>query len=229
MRVPQTVRSLARRPAAFLGGLLSILEGSEHPVAVLLKLPAVPLGQLSERVRVPGPRAGDQVGCHGVTSLHGTWPFPPQRASRAIPRMARQTGGRALLERLVCDRFHVHASDFRGLSGSGCLHTAVTPVAPETGRWDGLARDERILRGRGASPPTRRAPPARQPRRRASVPPRAGARNARGRPLPPAAAGRSKPRSSPRARHRLRTSIRGSREEQSPGRRDRDEGPFPHR
>ena len=41
-----------------LQGVLGVLEGSEHPVAVHLQLPAVRLGQLSERVAVPGPRPG---------------------------------------------------------------------------------------------------------------------------------------------------------------------------
>src|SRR5215218_6699785 len=44
--------------------VLGVLEGSEHPVAVHLQLPPVRLGQLSERVAVPGPRPCDQVGCH---------------------------------------------------------------------------------------------------------------------------------------------------------------------
>ncbi len=39
-----------------LQGVLGVLERSEHPVAVHLQLPAVRLGQLPERVAVPGPR-----------------------------------------------------------------------------------------------------------------------------------------------------------------------------
>ena len=39
-----------------LQGVLGVLEGAEHPVAVHLQLPAVRLGQLAERVAVPGPR-----------------------------------------------------------------------------------------------------------------------------------------------------------------------------
>ncbi len=35
-------------------GVLSILEGSEHPVAVHLELSAIWLGQLSERLAIPG-------------------------------------------------------------------------------------------------------------------------------------------------------------------------------
>ena len=38
-----------------LEGVLGILEGSEHPVAVHLQLAAVRFGQLSERLAVPGP------------------------------------------------------------------------------------------------------------------------------------------------------------------------------
>jgi hypothetical protein len=39
-----------------LEGVLGVLEGSEHPVAVHLQLSKVRLGQLPERVTVPGPR-----------------------------------------------------------------------------------------------------------------------------------------------------------------------------
>jgi hypothetical protein len=48
-------------------GVLGVLEGSEHPIAVHLELSAVRLDQLSERVAVPGPRPGDQVRCHHTT------------------------------------------------------------------------------------------------------------------------------------------------------------------
>src|SRR5208282_2939908 len=44
-----------------LDSVLGIGEGSEHPVAVHLQLPAVRLGHLPERVAVPGPRPTDQV------------------------------------------------------------------------------------------------------------------------------------------------------------------------
>ena len=50
-----------------LQGVLGVLEGSEHPVAVHLQLSAVRFGQLSERVAVSGPRPDDQVGCHYST------------------------------------------------------------------------------------------------------------------------------------------------------------------
>jgi len=50
-----------------LEGVLGVLEGSEHPVAEDLQLSAVRLGQLSERLAVPGTRPGDQVCC-----LHST-------------------------------------------------------------------------------------------------------------------------------------------------------------
>ena len=39
-----------------LHGVLGVLQGAEHPVAVHLQLPPVRLGQLTERVAVPGPR-----------------------------------------------------------------------------------------------------------------------------------------------------------------------------
>ena len=39
-----------------LEGVLGVLEGSEHPVAVHLQLPPVRLGQLPERLAIPGPR-----------------------------------------------------------------------------------------------------------------------------------------------------------------------------
>jgi hypothetical protein len=47
-----------------LQGVLGVGEGPEHPVAVHLQLPVVRLGQLPERLAVPGPRSRDQVGCH---------------------------------------------------------------------------------------------------------------------------------------------------------------------
>ena len=50
-----------------LQGVLGVLEGSEHPVAVHLELPTVRLGQLSERVAVACPRPGQQLGCHHCT------------------------------------------------------------------------------------------------------------------------------------------------------------------
>jgi hypothetical protein len=42
-----------------LQGVLGVLEGSEHPVAVHLELSQVRLGHLPERVAVPGPRPCD--------------------------------------------------------------------------------------------------------------------------------------------------------------------------
>ena len=39
-----------------LDGVLGVGEGSEHPVAVHLQLPPVRLGQLPERLAIPGPR-----------------------------------------------------------------------------------------------------------------------------------------------------------------------------
>ena len=39
-----------------LQGVLGVLQGAQHPVAVHLELAAVRLGQLAERVAVPGPR-----------------------------------------------------------------------------------------------------------------------------------------------------------------------------
>ena len=42
-----------------LEGVLGVLEGSEHPVAVHLELSEVRFGQLPERVAVPGPRPCD--------------------------------------------------------------------------------------------------------------------------------------------------------------------------
>jgi hypothetical protein len=50
-----------------LEGVLGVLEGSEHPVAVHLQLSTMRLGQLSERIAVPGPSPVDQVGCHHST------------------------------------------------------------------------------------------------------------------------------------------------------------------
>src|SRR5262249_60650380 len=50
-----------------LRGVLGVLEGSQHPVAVHLALSAVRLDQLSERVAVPRPCPGQQVGCHHPT------------------------------------------------------------------------------------------------------------------------------------------------------------------
>src|SRR5207247_3228109 len=47
--------ALPGRQQGVLEGVLGILEGSEHAVAMYLELAAVRLGQLSERVTVPGP------------------------------------------------------------------------------------------------------------------------------------------------------------------------------
>ena len=47
-----------------LQGVLGVLEGPEHPVAVHVKLSTVRLGHLPERVTVPDPRPRHQVRCH---------------------------------------------------------------------------------------------------------------------------------------------------------------------
>ena len=52
-----------------LQGVLGVLQGSEHPVAVRLQLSAVRFGQLAECVAVSGPRPGDQVGCHSPPTM----------------------------------------------------------------------------------------------------------------------------------------------------------------
>src|SRR5215469_6066795 len=61
---PGMFHSLAGGRQRVLEGVLGVLEGPQHPVAVHLQLPAVRLGQLPERVAIPGPRPCDQVGCH---------------------------------------------------------------------------------------------------------------------------------------------------------------------
>src|SRR5207244_9793614 len=48
--------ALPGRQQRVLDGVLGILKGSKHPVAMQLELAAVRLGQLPERVAVPGPR-----------------------------------------------------------------------------------------------------------------------------------------------------------------------------
>ena len=45
-------------------GVLGVLGGAKHSVAVRLELVAMRLGQLAERVAVLGPRRCDQIGCH---------------------------------------------------------------------------------------------------------------------------------------------------------------------
>src|SRR5262249_54625263 len=52
-----------------LDGVLGVLEGSEHPVAVHLQLPPMRLGQLPERLAIPGPRPGEKIGCHHPAHL----------------------------------------------------------------------------------------------------------------------------------------------------------------
>jgi hypothetical protein len=47
--------------------VLGVLQGPEHPVAVDPELSKVRLGQLPERVPVPGPRPRHQVGRHHRT------------------------------------------------------------------------------------------------------------------------------------------------------------------
>jgi Stage II sporulation protein E (SpoIIE) len=54
---------LPRGQQCLLQDVLGVLQGSEHPVAVHLWLSTVWLGQLSERLAVPRPGPGDQVGC----------------------------------------------------------------------------------------------------------------------------------------------------------------------
>ena len=87
-----------------LQGVLGVLEGAEHPVAVHLQLPAVRLGQLPERLAVPGPRPGDQVGCHHfhprATSLPQIVPLPVQ--TPAGPRNWALAGRPVSRRRGVC-------------------------------------------------------------------------------------------------------------------------------
>ena len=52
-----------------LQGVLGVLQGPEHPVAVHLQLAAVRLGQLPERVAVAGPRPRSQVGGQRIPAV----------------------------------------------------------------------------------------------------------------------------------------------------------------
>ena len=68
-----------------LEDVLGVLEGSEHPVAVHLELPAVRLDQLLERLAVPGARPVDKVARHRSTlaprsSLSSSCVPTPQRS-----------------------------------------------------------------------------------------------------------------------------------------------------
>src|SRR5262249_21629937 len=54
--------ALPRGQQCVLQDVLGVLQGSQHPVAMDVKLSTVRLGQLSERLSVPGPGPGDQVG-----------------------------------------------------------------------------------------------------------------------------------------------------------------------
>ena len=72
-----------------LDGVLGVGEGSEHPVAVHLQLPPVRVGQLPERLAVPGPRPQEQIGCHHPARL----PSAPRGTSPGIHRPRRQLGG----------------------------------------------------------------------------------------------------------------------------------------
>src|SRR5262249_928836 len=58
--------------------VLGVGKGSEHPVAVHKQLPAVGLGQLPERVAVPGPRPLAQPPCPPR-------PRAPLSSPRAVP------------------------------------------------------------------------------------------------------------------------------------------------
>ena len=71
--------------------VLGVLEGSEHPVAVHLELSTVRLGQLSERLAVPGSRPGDQIGRHLSTlasrpSRSSSWVSTPPAPRTGRPR-----------------------------------------------------------------------------------------------------------------------------------------------
>ena len=80
---------LLGRRRVFIGG---VLEGSEHPVAVHLQLTAVRLGQLTERVAVPGPRPRHHVGCH--RHHHHLLPAPRGTSNRYGHRPGGELGGR---------------------------------------------------------------------------------------------------------------------------------------
>ena len=64
-----------------LEGVLGVLQGTEHPVAVHLQLSTVRLGQLAERLAVPGPCPADQVGGHHPTL---SAPLPPFSSTSSI-------------------------------------------------------------------------------------------------------------------------------------------------
>ena len=51
----EPAKALPGRQHRVLQGVLGVLQGPEHPVAVHLQLPAVRLGQLTKCVAVPGP------------------------------------------------------------------------------------------------------------------------------------------------------------------------------
>src|SRR6202044_719310 len=63
-----------------LEGVLGVLEGSEHPVAVHLQPPPVGLGQLPECLSIPCPRPRETIGCHHPALL----PPAPRRTSAGI-------------------------------------------------------------------------------------------------------------------------------------------------
>ena len=55
-RVLEPFEALPGGQQRVLQGILGVLEGPEHSVAMHLQLSEVRLGQLPERVAVPGPR-----------------------------------------------------------------------------------------------------------------------------------------------------------------------------
>jgi hypothetical protein len=85
----ESVEALPRCQQGVLQGVLGVLKGSQHPVAVHLQLAAVWLGQLSKRLAVPGPRPGNQIGCHHVSPLFPRGCFHLPVSTPAGPRTGR--------------------------------------------------------------------------------------------------------------------------------------------
>src|SRR5262249_9387465 len=71
-----------------LHGVLGVLEGSEHPVAMHLQLAAVLIGQLAERVAVSGLSPRDPLGLE-----HAHPRSPPSPARRTLILHRHRRGG----------------------------------------------------------------------------------------------------------------------------------------
>ena len=83
----EALEALPRRQQRLLEGVLGILETSQHPVAMHVKLTAVGLGQLLERDGVPGPCPRNELVRHEPCVAH-----PPRGEIGGVSAQFRDVG-----------------------------------------------------------------------------------------------------------------------------------------